>query len=301
MGIKNSINNKLGTPTSGNLANCTFPTLNQNTTGTANIAGGTAGAIPYQSGADATTVLAATATASKMLLSGSSAAPTWSTSTIPSSAGATANKVLLSDGTNYVLSTPTFPNASATSGKIIKSDGTNWIASTETYAAPSTSGNMLMSDGTNWVSQQTRNNWTSLVISGSNYTNATTSLTDVFVSGTLSTATLYEFEANLYVNSSSTAGMQVAIQQTGTGTGALGVWSGTATNAAATGLAIGSNALGTSGAACVLVNGDGSIYMRGFIKTGSSGSPTIKIQALKVTSGTATVYIGSVMRFRVAN
>lgn len=75
-----------------------------------------------------------------------------STSTIPTSAGATANKVLLSDGTNYVLSTPTFPNASATSGKIIKSDGTNWTASTETYAAPGTSGNVMTSDGTNWTS-----------------------------------------------------------------------------------------------------------------------------------------------------
>jgi hypothetical protein len=73
---------------------------------------------------------ASNATANKMLLSGASASPTWSTSTIPTSSGATANKVLLSDGTNYVLSTPTFPNASATSGKVIKSDGTNWIAST---------------------------------------------------------------------------------------------------------------------------------------------------------------------------
>lgn len=64
----------------------------------------------------------------------------------------TAGKVLVGDGTNMVLSTPTFPNASATSGKIIKSDGTNWVASTETYAAPSTSGNVLTSDGTNWTS-----------------------------------------------------------------------------------------------------------------------------------------------------
>ena len=66
--------------------------------------------------------------------------------------GATANKVLLSNGTDFVLSTPTFPNASATTRKIIVSDGTNWIASTETYATPGTSGNVLTSDGTNWVS-----------------------------------------------------------------------------------------------------------------------------------------------------
>jgi hypothetical protein len=107
----------------------------------------------FYSTASAGAILAGTATANKMLLSGATAAPTWSTSTIPSSAGATANKVLLSDGTNYVLSTPTFPNASATSGKIIISDGTNWIASTPTYpSAAGTSGNVLTSDGTNWLS-----------------------------------------------------------------------------------------------------------------------------------------------------
>ncbi len=65
---------------------------------------------------------------------------------------AASGKILVGNGTNYVASTPTFPNASATSGKVIKSDGTNWVASTETYAAPSTSGNVLTSDGTNWTS-----------------------------------------------------------------------------------------------------------------------------------------------------
>lgn len=102
-----------------------FPILNQNTTGTANIAGGTVGAIPYQSAANTTTILAATATANKILLSGASAAPVWST--------------------------PTFPNASAAARKKIVSDGTNWVASTETWAVPGTSGNLLQSDGTNWT------------------------------------------------------------------------------------------------------------------------------------------------------
>lgn len=119
--------------------------------------GGTAASLTASNGgivystASALAVLSGNATASKMLLSGASTTPTWSTSTIPTSAGATANKLLLSNGTNYALSTPTFPNASATSGKIIKSDGTNWIASTETYAVPGTAGNLLRSDGTNWT------------------------------------------------------------------------------------------------------------------------------------------------------
>ena len=66
--------------------------------------------------------------------------------------GASSGKVLVSNGTAWVPSTPTFPNASATTRKIIVSDGTNWNASTETYATPSTSGNVLTSDGTNWTS-----------------------------------------------------------------------------------------------------------------------------------------------------
>jgi hypothetical protein len=135
-------------------------------TTTTNITGGTTGAIPYQSGVSTTSLLSATVTASKMLLSGASAPPTWSTSTIPTSAGATANKVLLSDGTNYVLSTPTFPNASATTRKVIVSDGTNWVASTETYAVPGTSGNILTSNGTNWTSAAPATSGTVTSVSG---------------------------------------------------------------------------------------------------------------------------------------
>ena len=105
------------------------------------------------SSAGVPSILAGPGTTGNMLLSNAAAAPSFSTSTIPSSAGATANKVLLSDGTNYVLSTPTFPNASATSGKFIRSDGTNWIASTPTLPATAgTSGKLLISDGTNFVS-----------------------------------------------------------------------------------------------------------------------------------------------------
>ncbi len=95
--------------------------------------------------------LASVAAGSFLRSGGVGIAPTWSTSTIPTSAG-TAGKVLISDGTNYVLSTPTFPNASATTRKIIVSDGTNWTASTETYAVPGASGNLLISNGTNWTS-----------------------------------------------------------------------------------------------------------------------------------------------------
>lgn len=70
----------LGTPQSGNLANCTFPTLNQNTTGTAatatNLASGSVGTIPYQS-ASGTTAMLAAGTSGNVLTCNGAAAPSW--------------------------------------------------------------------------------------------------------------------------------------------------------------------------------------------------------------------------------
>ena len=96
-------------------------------------------------------ILAGPGATGKVLQSNTSAAPSFSTATYPSTAG-TSGKVLISDGTNIVSSTPTYPNTSASSGKFIRSDGTNWIASTPTL--PTTAGTtdtLLRSDGTNWV------------------------------------------------------------------------------------------------------------------------------------------------------
>ncbi len=108
------------------------------------------GGILYST-ASAVAILAGTATANRVLMSGSSTTPAWSTATYPATAG-TSGKVLISNGTNIVSSTPTFPNASATSGKFIQSDGTNWIASTPTLPTTGgTTGTILRSNGTNFV------------------------------------------------------------------------------------------------------------------------------------------------------
>ncbi len=229
-----------------------------------------------------------------------------STSTIPTSAGATANKLLLSDGTNYVLSTPTFPNASATTRKMIVSDGTNWTASTETYAVPSTSGNFLMSDGTNWTAQNTRHNWTSFVVSGSNATTTGQSLTDVtgLTSGTLTNGTLYEVEAWLNVTTSAvTTGCQYAIGTTGSGGASvvMAVLMGNSTGTAIT-LENLTGAGGTASTARLLTSAQsGMMYIHGWVTTRGSGTANISIQHLKVTSGTSTVLIGSLFRYRLAN
>jgi hypothetical protein len=107
----------LGTPTSGNLSNCTFPTLNQNTTGTAatatNLASGSAGTIPYQS-ASGTTAMLAAGTSGNVLTSQGAGAPIWQTpssgafillSTVTASGAATADIETTFNGTydNYVI------------------------------------------------------------------------------------------------------------------------------------------------------------------------------------------------------
>jgi hypothetical protein len=107
----------LGTPTSGNLANCTFPTLNQNTTGTAatatNLASGSAGTIPYQS-ASGTTAMLTAGTSGNVLTSQGAGAPIWQApssgaltllSTVTASGAATADIETTFDGTydNYII------------------------------------------------------------------------------------------------------------------------------------------------------------------------------------------------------
>ena len=184
-------NGSSGTPDFRAIVAADIPALNQNTSGTANVAGGTLGAIPYQSGANATTVLAATATGNKILLSGANAAPVWST--------------------------PTFPNASATSGKVIKSDGANWTASGETYAAPGASGNLLVSDGTNWTSSLPTFNQNTTgsagTVTNGVYTNAANSFTLINPLTTI---------AESWIGPNSTAGIYFKGGNVGIGTTAPG-------------------------------------------------------------------------------
>jgi hypothetical protein len=74
----------LGTPASGNLANCTFPVI----TYSANLTGGSAGKIPYQSGANTTSFTAA-GTAGQVLYSNGTSAPTWGTAPVTLGTGYT--------------------------------------------------------------------------------------------------------------------------------------------------------------------------------------------------------------------
>jgi hypothetical protein len=63
-------------------------------------------------------------------------------------------QILRSGGSGALpsYSTATYPAVAGTARKMVVSDGTNLVMSTETYDTPGTVGNMLMSDGTNQVS-----------------------------------------------------------------------------------------------------------------------------------------------------
>ncbi len=93
--------------------------------------GGTAASLTASNGgivySNATTlaILAGTATAGRVLQSGASAAPTWST--------------------------PTYPSASGSVGTILRSDGTNNIYSTSTFADTYAASTLLYSNGANTV------------------------------------------------------------------------------------------------------------------------------------------------------
>ena len=247
-----------------------------NANGTANIAGGTAGAIPYQSGANATSVLAATATAGQMLRSGASAAPTWSTTT--------------------------FPNTTTT-GDLLMSTGTNTVGSLAAVAT----GSVLLSQGTGTapVYQNTRENWTTFVVSGSDVTTTGQSLVDItgLVSGTLTNSTLYEVQGWLYVTTSAvTTGTQYGIFGGGTGGAAVvsALITGTTTTNAVTSATL--SAPATAAGTFLTTSGtSGVIYIHGFVTTRGTGTATISLQHLKVTSGTSTVKIGSKMQIRLAN
>lgn len=95
----------------------------------------------FYSTASAGAILAGVAAANRVLLSGNSAAPTWSTATYPATGG-TAGTVMRSDGTNFVNSTFTIPNTFAR-GDVLYASATNVL----TALPAGTSGQVLKTNG----------------------------------------------------------------------------------------------------------------------------------------------------------
>lgn len=106
-------------------------------------------------------ILSGTATANKVLMSGSTATPSWSTPTYPN-ASVTSGKFIISDGTNYIASTSIMPNTVGTVGKIIRSDGTVNAYTTSTFADTYAVSTILYASASNVVSGLATTNRASL-------------------------------------------------------------------------------------------------------------------------------------------
>jgi hypothetical protein len=137
--------------------------------------------------ADSMEVLSGTATANKILLSGSSTAPVWSTPTFPN-ASATAGKVIVSDGTNWIASTSIYPNTVGTSGTLIRSDGTSNAYTTSTFADTYAASVLLYSNGANTVTGLATANSGVLVTSGAGVPSIST---DIPTAVTIGSAYVY--------------------------------------------------------------------------------------------------------------
>lgn len=125
------------------------------------------------------------------------------------------------------------------------------------------------------------------------------------VTGTLSVGTLYEFEADLYCGTSAgtdgtqygvnvtVAPLSIVAQYTGPTAIAGGVQTevteGTIANNTATG----------SGIPFLTASSEtGFVCIKGIFKTDGIGSPVFSIRHLKTTSGTSTVFAGSILKLR---
>lgn len=163
---------------------------------------------------------------------------------------------------------------------------------------------MLAGNGTNYVALTTRGNYTSFSVSGSNATTTGQSLVDItgLTSGTLSNSTTYEVEAMLYVTTSAvTTGTQYAVFANGSGGAAVYevLLIGTTTTNAVT--QVTQSSATQQGTFLTTSGSSGIVWIKGIVTTRGSGTATISIQHLKVTSGTSTVNIGSWMKIRQLN
>jgi hypothetical protein len=142
--------------------------------------------------------------------------------------------------------------------------------------------------------------YTVVKVTTSDVTNSTTSMADItgLVTATLSNATYYEFEIMIVANSSSTAGGTYQVVLGGSGTGSVVALNVTATTGTATASLqnIGASAAATT--AVMTLNGEGVVIMRGFIKTLSSGTATVKVQQAKTTSGNLIARVGSYLKYK---
>lgn len=142
--------------------------------------------------------------------------------------------------------------------------------------------------------------WETLRVTGSDFTRTAQTLANVtgLVTPTLTDSTLYEFEAVLYCSTSADAdGVEFGVNLTGTGSPhAEALYMGSVSST--TGGITSTDALNTADNIAFLrtASQKGVVVIKGTFTTGTSSA--FSIQGLKVVSGTLTVFIGSILRYR---
>ena len=107
----------------------------------------------------------------------------------------------------------------------------------------------------------------------------------------LTPSATYEVEAIIGCQSSATTGLQFALQCSTASATVAASLIGTQTAAVTRNERI--SAQGAQGPAVMLVAGTGVVQIKGIVITAAGGSPSIGIQAKKVTSGTGAVFAQS--------
>lgn len=133
-------------------------------------------------------------------------------------------------------------------------------------------------------------------VTGSDFTTTGQSLVNV-TGLTFATAAnkQYRFRVVLSTSASSVAGIEVGVQHSGAGASVEAVATGTLAAGGAQVVRV--NALNTATAAFNTNGADGGITIEGVLTVGANAG-NFTVQLLKVTSGTATVRVGSHMEIR---
>lgn len=235
---------------------------------------------------------------------------TWNANTISVAKGGTGltSAVPFSLITGGVTATSTFQSVSTGStGQVLQSNGTSALPSFSNAAFPSnagTTGNVIQSNGTNFVSVENTGGWDMYRVSGTNVTTTSTTLVDItgLVTTTLSLNSNYEFEAIVAgATSASNTGIRYGVNVSGSPIRVLACYTGSTTSSAAADGFTNSNNVECTRTFYTMPNMNGLVYIKGMFTTGSTGAPVFSIKHLKITSGTSTVYVGSVLKIRKIN